>query len=410
MISIIHGRRQVRRQSLWVVFTILAMLFLNACTQPPLPAEPTPVMPDTPIEGEMPEEPVMAEEPGWAEQMLSAMTTEEKVGQLLMPAFRRTVDGSPLLHLDETTRDFLADFQPGGIILFSENINTAQQIIDLISDFQSQSAIPLFIAVDEEGGTVSRLTASGKIDFPASPGNQVLGSHHSPEDVAELGRQMALRLRELGFNMNMAPVADVNTNPQNPVIGDRSFGSDPFLVADFSVAMASGMLEAGVIPVLKHFPGHGDTREDTHFSQVVVPHDRQRLESVEWVPFKAGIEAGLPAIMTAHLKVPAIIPDDRPATLSSEMLTEILRMDLGFKCVIITDALEMGAITSGWPPGEAAVEAFLAGADILLMPASLQEAHAGLLEAFQEGRITEERLNESVLRILRLKEAAGLLK
>ncbi|MDW7671871.1 MAG: glycoside hydrolase family 3 protein [Bacillota bacterium] len=410
MILIIHGRHQGRRVSVWTVFTILAILFLNACAQRPLPAEPTPVMPDQPVRGEMPEEPVMGQEPGWAEQMLSAMTTEEKIGQLLMPAFRRNVDGSPLLHLDETTRDFLFDFQPGGVILFNENIDTEQQTTDLINEYQSHSAIPLFIAVDEEGGIVSRLTASGKISFPDSPGNQVLGSRHSPEEAAELGRQMACRLQELGFNMNMAPVADVNTNPQNPVIGARSFGADPFLVADFSVAMASGMLEGGVIPVLKHFPGHGDTQEDTHFSQVVVPHDRQRLESVEWVPFKAGIEAGLPAIMTAHLKVPAIIPNDRPSTLSPEMLTGILRMALGFQGVIITDALEMGAVTSGWPPGEAAVEAFLAGADILLMPASLQEAYAGLLEAVQEGRITEERLNESVLRILTLKEAAGLLK
>jgi beta-N-acetylhexosaminidase len=336
------------------------------------------------------------------------MTTEQKIGQLLMPAFRKNSEQEYLWQLDEKTRSDLETYQPGGVIFFSENINTAEQVVGLINEFQESSTIPLLIAVDEEGGLVSRLTANGKIDFPVSPGNGNLGSRGDPEEVAALGKDIAKSLKALGFSMNMAPVADVNTNPNNPVIGARSFGAEPHMVAALSVAMAHGMLQEQVIPVLKHFPGHGDTEEDTHLSKVTVPHNRQRFETVEWIPFIAGIQAGLPVIMTAHLQTPALSADNRPATLSYTVLTEILRNELNFKGVIVTDALEMAAVSNDWNAGDAAVESFLAGADILLMPASLEEAYFALLHAVQTGLITQIRLDESVLRILRLKEIAGL--
>ena len=345
---------------------------------------------------------------GWAEEQLLAMTTEQKIGQLLMPAFRKNSKQEHLWQLDEKTRSDLETYQPGGVIFFSENINTEEQVVGLINEFQESSIIPLLIAVDEEGGLVSRLTANGKIDFPVSPGNGNLGSRGDPEEVAALGKDIAKSLKALGFSMNMAPVADVNTNPNNPVIGARSFGAEPHMVAALSVAMAHGMLQEQVIPVLKHFPGHGDTEEDTHLSKVIVPHNRHRFETVEWVPFIAGIQAGLPVIMTAHLQTPALSTDNRPATLSYTILTEILRNELNFKGVIVTDALEMAAVSNDWNAGDAAVEAFLAGADILLMPASLEEAYSALLYAVQDGRITNTRLDETVLRILRLKEIAGL--
>jgi len=210
--------------------------------------------------------------------------------------------------------------------------------------------------------------------------------------------------------MNFAPVADVNTNPNNPVIGSRSFGSDPEVVGDMVAKMVEGLQSNNICSVIKHFPGHGDTSDDTHTGAVVINHNRERLETVEFIPFKKGIQSGADGVMTAHIQLPEITGNSVPATLSYDVLTGILRNDMNFNKLILTDALEMGAISKYWSPGEAAVNAFNAGADILLMPASLNDAYTGLLEAVRDGRISQERLDQSVRRIVMVKAERNILE
>lgn len=337
----------------------------------------------------------------------AAMSLEEKAGQVIMPAFRQTASGEPLRQMDEHTRELLSEVQPAGLILFSENIAHEAQVKQLIEAFQATARLPLLMAVDEEGGRVSRLSVGG-MTIPRLPAAEVLGKSEDEKVVYEAGYQLGEAMKSLGFNMNMAPVADVNTNPRNPVIGDRSFGSDPEAVGQMAVAMANGLMDAGVLPVLKHFPGHGDTHQDTHKGAVSLPHDRERLESVELVPFRQGVEAGLPVIMTAHLHVTAY-DQDFPATLSPILLTQLLRETLAFEGVIITDALDMQAITDQWTTGEAAVMALAAGADLLLMPPEPQVARDAIVTAVTMGELPQERLDAAVERVLLLKWKAGLI-
>ncbi|MGI6778183.1 MAG: glycoside hydrolase family 3 protein [Acetivibrionales bacterium] len=343
------------------------------------------------------------------EGILSQMTLEEKVGQVFITAFRSNSSDKPMQELDNNARKVISDYCLGGVVLFSENIHTIQQTANLIKDMQMSSKIPLFIAVDEEGGIVSRLNSSDSMHATKLPGNMAVGRTQNPQLAYEVGRIIGREIGALGFNIDFAPVADVNTNPENPVIGDRSFGSDPDTVALMVEAMVKGIQDQNVSAVLKHFPGHGDTSFDTHTGEVVVEHGKDRLETVEFVPFKKGIEAEVDGIMTAHIQVPKITGNNIPATMSEEILTGILRDELNFKGIIITDALEMGAISKYWSSGEASVKAFKAGADILLMPASLSEAYNALLEAVRQGEISEERLDESVRRILTVKQRRSIL-
>lgn len=340
------------------------------------------------------------------EELVQAMTLEEKAGQVFMLAFRRDAAGEPLWRVNEAVSRQMNELQPGGIILFRENIDNEHQVRAIIGDFQSLSPIPLLMAVDEEGGRVSRLT-HGSLDFPRIPAARAVGQTGDEQAAEETGRQLGEALKDLGFNMNMAPVADVDSNPRNPVIGDRSYGSDPNLAASMAAAVARGMMGEGVIPVYKHFPGHGDTDQDTHTGPVTLSHDQARLNSLELVPFVRGIDEGIPAIMTAHLLVPAY-DDQLPATLSPQILTKLLRNQLDFQGIIITDALDMTAISQQWSSGEAAVKALAAGADVLLMPSDAAEAHQAVVTAVKEGTLSPDRLNEAVSRILQLKARYGM--
>ena len=340
-------------------------------------------------------------------ELIQSMSIEAKAGQVLIVAYRLNSINEPMQQLDESIRKEMSELQPGGIILFSENIQDGEQTRNLIEEFQSASSIPLLITVDEEGGRVSRLS-NNISDFPVLPPARVLGLAGDVLATHEMGRQLGTAMKHLGFNMNMAPVADVDSNESNPVIGDRSYGNDPVLVGDMATAMASGLWEAGIIPVLKHFPGHGDTDDDSHDGSVVLAHHRDRMESVELLPFKMGINAGLPAIMTAHIFVPSY-DEQMPATLSHKILTGLLRDSLGFEGIIITDALDMAAITNEWSSGEAAVKALVAGADLLLMPENPVEAHDAIVAAVVSGTLPVERLDEAVTRNLHLKLNGGLL-
>ncbi|NLM46619.1 MAG: beta-N-acetylhexosaminidase [Firmicutes bacterium] len=343
-------------------------------------------------------------------EIMREMTLEEKIGQLLMPSFQFDSEGKPVKAVTKEIREQLAQFQVGGVILFSPNIESVEQTRALIAELQAASKIPLFIAVDEEGGKVSRLNHDGsRIGATKLPGNAALGNTHDPELAYQVGRLLGRELFVLGFNMDMAPVADVNTNPDNPVIGERAFGGDPREVAQMVGRMVQGLQSENVSSVIKHFPGHGDTALDTHQGAVVLDHGRERLEKVEWMPFRQGIAAGVDGIMVAHLIVPQVSGSELPASLSTEMLTGVLREEMQYKGLIITDALDMAAITDHFSAGEAAVLAAAAGADILLMPESLPAAYQALLAAVKEGRLGKEQLDASVRRILQTKKKRGLL-
>nr|MDA3811498.1 glycoside hydrolase family 3 protein [Spirochaetaceae bacterium] len=342
------------------------------------------------------------------ERILNNMTIEEKIGQLFIIAVRNSFNNTRMLHADEYMRNIINVYKPGGIILFTVNFDTPEQTRDLIRETQLMSEIPLFFAVDEEGGNVARLGNSERMSVTLIPPAAVIGRTNKTEYAAMASKVISSELKALGFNMNMAPVADVNTNIHNQVIGNRTYSQDPFEAGKMVAAVTEAMNEENMISVLKHFPGHGDTDADTHVGEVILNHNKERLERIEFIPFKMGISAGADAIMIAHIKVPLVSLSDLPATMSSVLLQDILRDELGFNGIIITDAMDMGAIKNNWSADEAAINAFIAGVDIILMPTSLKKATEGIGKALDNKVISLERINESVRRILRVKIKRGL--
>ena len=334
--------------------------------------------------------------------MIAEMTIEEKVGQLIMVGF----DGT---QANEAIEAHIRQRFVGGVVLFSRNIETPQQTAELTNQLQrlteaTTRQIPLFIGIDQEGGWVIRLKEGATV----LPGNMALGATDSTELAERAGEITAVELAAVGVNLNFAPVMDVNNNPQNPVIDRRSFGESPELVSRLGVAYIHGLQRNGVLATAKHFPGHGDTTVDSHFDLPTVNHDRERIHALELQPFRAGIDADVAAIMTAHIIYPAFDPD-RPATLSPAILTDLLREELGFDGLLITDDMEMKAIDEHYRSGEAAVMAVEAGADIVMVlwsPTKQLEVFDALLSAVKSGRISQARLDQSVERILKSKEAA----
>jgi beta-N-acetylhexosaminidase len=342
-----------------------------------------------------------------ARQTLGRMSIEQRVGQVFMLGFEGTT-------LTGANRALIQGLHLGGVTLFGRNITSGAQLARLDADLQTiADPVPLFISVDQEGGLVVRVTTGATI----FPGNMAVGATADPGLARRIAEASASELLAMGVNMNLAPVVDVNTNPLNPVIGIRSFGSNERLVSDFGVQTIQGLESGGVTAVAKHFPGHGDTAVDSHRDLPVVPHSLERLQSLELVPFKAAIQTGVDGIMTAHLYLPAIEPQpDLPATLSTTVLTGLLREQLGYQGLILTDALDMDAIKKDRPAAEAGVQAFEAGADMLLIAGintddrmRLGDGPPALLAAVQSGRVSEERLNASVLRILETKAKRGIL-
>ncbi|MEA4880312.1 MAG: glycoside hydrolase family 3 protein [Synergistaceae bacterium] len=336
------------------------------------------------------------------------MTLEEKVGQIMMVFF----EGSTL---SENLRKFVAELKVGGVILYSSrnNIESVGQVAELNWAIQQTArdagSPPLFISIDQEGGLVNRIR-EGVTLFP---GNMALGAIGDPSLAGRVAAVMGEELASLGINVNFAPVVDVNNNPMNPIIGVRSFGSAPRAVARLGSAMISSFMEKGVLPAAKHFPGHGDTAVDSHTGLPLIPASKNRLEEVEFPPFQAAIDAGVPMVMTAHVLVPSL-DEKNPATLSSSILG-MLRSEMGFKGLIITDSMGMAALKKERTMEEAAIGAFNAGADILLFGADKgheETEHFGiysaLLDSCRRGKISADRLDESVGRILAAKETLGL--
>ncbi|MBN2908959.1 beta-N-acetylhexosaminidase [Polycladomyces sp. WAk] len=334
------------------------------------------------------------------------MSLDEKVGQMFMVGFQPDRWGSSA-GLSAHARELIRRHHVGGVILFSRNIQNPRQVGELTNQLQQMAVafephVPLLIAVDQEGGEITRV--DGATEFP---GNMAQGATFDPDTAYASAKTVGRELRAMGINLNLAPVLDVNNNPANPVIGVRSFGENPRMVAEMGTSAIRGYHEGEVLTAVKHFPGHGDTHVDSHVGLPSVTHDRKRLDAVELVPFREAIRGGADMVMTAHITFPAIDPaPGTPVTLSHRALTGLLREELGFQGVIITDDMEMGAIAKRFGTPQAAVRAIQAGADMVLVAHSLsaqRSAIAAVKQAVQSGKISEERIDESVRRILRLK-------
>jgi beta-N-acetylhexosaminidase len=352
----------------------------------------------------------------WAEKALRKMTIEQKVGQMLMPWARvqfMNVNSPEYAQLRDNLRKYhLGGF---GITVATEAgmlmKNQPYEVAVLSNRLQEDSPLPLLFAADFERGLPMRI--NGATGFPAA---MAFGAAGARDYAFQFGSITAREARSIGVQWNWYPVADVNSNPANPVINTRSFSEDPQQVADLVTAYIAGARGDGMLTTVKHFPGHGDTDVDTHIGLARVTGSRERLDAVELVPFRAAIAAGVDSVMVGHMTVPSIDPSGRPASISAPVITGLLKHDLGFKGLVVTDALDMGALTSfftGTPAqisGKAAVEAVKAGSDMVIIPADLDGAYNGLLDAVRRGEISKARIDESVLKILRLKASVGLHK
>lgn len=346
--------------------------------------------------------------------VLGKMSLREKVGQLFIVrpealAENSNAETAPATdRVDDAVISRIEEYPVGGIALFSRNITSAEQLPMFISDLQSSSKYPLFIAVDEEGGRVARIANSGYFDVASYKSMEDIGKAGDASKAEEVGRQIGLYLKELGFNLDFAPVADTNTNPQNIVIGDRSYGSDPALVARMVSAQLDGMHDSGIMGTLKHFPGHGDTKDDTHSGYVSIEKTWDELKECELVPFITALPKA-DMVMVSHITAVNVTSDQLPTSMSETMITGKLRNELGYDGVIITDAMAMGAVADNYTSAEAAVTAVKAGVDIVLMPQNLDEAFNGVMNAVTDGEISMARLDESVMRILKLKARYKLI-
>ena len=338
------------------------------------------------------------------ERILSSMTLEEKIYQLFIVTPEQLTGGSTVVSVDESFKDTLAKKPVGGLIYFSSNIVDPEQTGNMLSDTQSFAreieGIPLFLSVDEEGGQVVRLAGNSAFNLKNVG---AMANIKSEQEAFETGNYIGNYLSAYGFNLDFAPDTDVLTNSRNRVIGNRSFGSDPENVSNFGKAYSDGLHANGILSTFKHFPGHGATTDDTHKGYAYTDKSYEELEENELIPFKHAGEYGVDLVMVAHIAVPNVTGDDTPSSLSEKMVNEILRKKYRFNGLIVTDALNMGAISQNYKSGEAAKKAVKAGCDLLLMPANLDLAHSAVLEAVRKGEISEERINESLRRIISVK-------
>ncbi|MCA8975647.1 MAG: hypothetical protein KDC98_13075, partial [Planctomycetes bacterium] len=338
-----------------------------------------------------------------AEKLLGSLTLPQKAGQLFMSWSLSRSEGDGESNNHSRLLRWVREAELGGVIL---SLGTVEDAASLIPKLQAAAKVPLLLAGDFEGGVWFRLQGATEL------GNQMLFGATRSEWLAEAaGRVTGEEARALGFHQVFAPVLDVNSNPDNPIINVRSFGEDPELVARMGAAFARGVRGTGLLSCGKHFPGHGDVDSDSHLELPTVPGDGERLRRVELRPFAVAAKAGLESVMTGHLAVPGLGEDPSvPATLSRLILGDVLRQELGFTGLVVTDALEMGGVKNAFPPGEVAVRALLAGADVLLMPPDPLVARAAVVEAVESGRVPMARLDDAVRRILQAKAKVGLLR
>ena len=332
------------------------------------------------------------------QQKLDNMTLDEKIGQMITIG----IDG---YSVDDTAKQLITDKKVGGVILFKNNISDSNQLLQLINDIKginSTNKIPIFISVDQEGGRVNRLPS----EIKSLPSNEIIGNKNDNKLAYDIGKNIGYALGSFGFNMDFAPVLDVNSNPNNTVIGDRSFSNDKDKVASLGASEINGFKDSNIISVAKHFPGHGDTATDSHYALPIINKTLDELKSVEFVPFKKAIEEKVPAIMVSHILMPQI-DANKPASMSKTIITDILRKDLKFDGLIVTDDMTMGAVTNELDITTACINSINAGADLLLVCHGYDNeinVINAIKDAVNNRIISIDTINNSVYRILSLKE------
>ena len=358
------------------------------------------------------------------EAQLQKMTLREKVGQLFYVRpecldttihfnLVSTVDDSAddikkikLQAVNSTMLGVNEKYPVGGIILYAHNIENEAQLAKFIPQIRALKGSPL-LCIDEEGGRVARIGNNDNFKVDKFESMGAIGATGDPENAYKCGNTIGTYLNRYGFDIDFAPVADVNTNPENIVIGARAFSDNPDVAAPMVTNYLQGLKDAGVVGCIKHFPGHGDTKADTHFGYAQSMKTWDEMKNCEMITFKAGIAWGAQLIMTAHIATPNVTGSDIPATMSSVILQDKLRGELGYQNIIITDAMEMGAITKQYNNAQAAVGTLLAGADIVLGPQNFVEAFDAVIKAVEDGTLSEQRINQSVRRVLKLKKQIG---
>jgi beta-N-acetylhexosaminidase len=353
--------------------------------------------------------------PSSEDSAIQKMSIREKVGQMFFvrpEALDTTIHWNeyaelPDYKLEQVNKTMLAvnkNYPIGGMILYAHNIVDETQLGNFIAEIRELNGSPL-LAIDEEGGRVARIANNENFDVPKYESMAAIAESDDPEEAYKAAFTIGTYVKKYGFDIDYAPVADVNTNPDNIVIGPRAFSDDPETAAKFVVSYLNGLESAGVIGTLKHFPGHGDVSTDTHYGYASTDKKWDEMLKYEMIPFKAGIKAGAQMIMTAHIAAPKVSGNDLPATLSSVILQDKLRGELGFDGVIVTDAMDMGAITKQFSNTEAAIKSIQAGVDVVLCSREFTQVFDAVVKAVEKGEIKESRIDESVKRILKLKKS-----
>ncbi|MED1470560.1 beta-N-acetylhexosaminidase [Bacillus salipaludis] len=330
-------------------------------------------------------------------EIISSMSLDEKIGQMIIGGIYGTT-------VDAHTKNLISKYKVGGLIFYANNLVNSQQTVQLLNQIKSDNVpnpMPLLLSVDQEGGSVSRLPG-GLINFPT---NKVIGAINNTQFSYKVGSILGRELKGFGFNLDFAPVLDVNSNPHNPVIGNRSFGNNPEIVSKLGIQTMKGIQSQNIIPTIKHFPGHGDTDVDSHLELPIVNKTLTQLKKLELIPFERAINHGADVVMVAHILLPKL-DDHFPASMSKKIMIEILRKQLNFSGVVITDDMTMQAITNHFTIGRASVESVMAGSDIILVAHDynkIVETISSLKTAVQKGEISEQRINDSVSRIIQLK-------
>ncbi|MEI4771708.1 beta-N-acetylhexosaminidase [Psychrobacillus sp. FJAT-51614] len=329
-------------------------------------------------------------------EVISKMSLEDKIGQMILAGVSGTT-------MDANAKKLIGQFHVGGIIFYKYNFDTPAQTVQLVNQLKAKnsSSLPLILSVDQEGGRVTRLPG-GLVNFPP---NKQIGQVNNPDFSYKVGTLLGHELKEFGLNLDFAPVLDINSNPNNPVIGDRSFGNNPEIVSKLGIQTMKGIQSQNVITTIKHFPGHGDTSVDSHLDLPIVNKSLNQLKELELIPFERAINQGADVVMVAHILLPQL-DKTNPGTMSKAVMTNLLRKQLGFTGVIMTDDMTMGAITEHFDIGKASVESVKAGSDIILVGHdynNVVQIISSLKAAVQNGEISEQRLNESLERIIQLK-------
>lgn len=336
------------------------------------------------------------------EESVAGMTLEQKVAGLFFVTPEQLTGVGQAVQAGEGTQEALAKWPVGGLVYFKQNIQSEEQLKEMLANTVSYSSFPIFLGVDEEGGSVARVADALGLENVGPMAD--IGSAEDVQAAYAANQTIGTYLSSYGFNVDFAPIADVLTNPDNTVIGDRAFSDDPQTAADMVAGAVEGLQSAGVSACLKHFPGHGDTAGDSHTGAAETDRTKEEMAAAEFLPFQSGIGAGADMVMVGHISAPNLTGGEKvPASLSEEIITGILRSELGYDGIIITDAMNMAAVTDYYEADVAAIMALKAGADMILMPEDFQQAYEGVLQAVQDGTVSQERVDDSLKRIYRVK-------